>query len=47
MNDHVEYFDGYLAELITLQAEKNGMTPEAYILSFFEKRCNAPKTAAT
>lgn len=47
MNEHVEYFDGYLAELITLQAEKDGMTPEAYILSFFETGCNAPKTTAT
>ena len=35
-------FEGYLAELIRLQAEKAGITPEAYILSFFEEGCNAP-----
>lgn len=36
------FFDGYLAELITLQAERLGLTPEEYILSFFNARCNAP-----
>lgn len=41
MNNEI-VFEGYLAELIRLQAEKAGMTPEAYILSFFDKRCNAP-----
>lgn len=41
MNNEI-IFEGYLAELIRLQAEKVGMTPEAYILSFFCKRCNAP-----
>lgn len=37
-------FKGYIAELIRLQAEKKGMSPEAYIFSFFEVRCNAPKS---
>lgn len=41
MNNKI-VFEGYLAELIRLQAEKAGMTPESYILSFFDKRCNAP-----
>lgn len=35
-------FDGYVAEMVRLQAEKQGLSPEAYIISFFEKRCNAP-----
>lgn len=35
-------FNGYIAEMIRLQAEK-GMSPEAYVLSFFEMRCNAPE----
>ena len=42
MNDHVEYFDGYLAELVMVFAEKAGVTPADYILSFFGGRCNAP-----
>lgn len=44
MNDHVEIFDGYLAELIKLQAEKLGKTPQEYVLSFFEIRCIAPSS---
>ena len=28
-------FTGYLAELITLQAERKNLTPEDYIRSFF------------
>lgn len=35
-------FKGYLAELIRVLAEKEGKTPEAFVLSFFEVRCNAP-----
>ena len=35
-------FEGYLAELIALRAERQGMTPEAYVLSIFAKGCNAP-----
>ena len=45
MSDEQEYtqtFTGYLAELIRLQAERVGKTPQAYVLSFFEARCNAP-----
>ena len=42
-NKNEVVFTGYLAEVIRLQAEKKGITPEAYILSFFEKRCNAPR----
>ncbi|MBO7689048.1 MAG: hypothetical protein J6V72_21900 [Kiritimatiellae bacterium] len=36
-------FEGYLAELIALRAERLGMTPEAYVLSIFAKGCNAPE----
>jgi hypothetical protein len=36
-------FEGYLAELIALRAERQGMTPEAYVLSIFAKWCNAPE----
>ena len=45
MNDeqeHTQTFTGYFAEVIRLQAERAGKTPQAYILSFFESRCNAP-----
>lgn len=44
--EHTQTFTGYLAELIRLQAERIGKTPQDYILSFFEKRCNAPDFAA-
>lgn len=44
--EHTQTFTGYLAELIRLQAERIGKTPQDYILSFFEKRCNAPNFAA-
>lgn len=37
-------FNGYIAEMIRLQAERKGMSPEEYVLSFFEMRCNAPKS---
>ena len=37
-------FEGYLAELIALRAERQGMTPEAYVLSIFAKGCNAPES---
>ena len=40
MNEIV--FEGYLAELIALRAERQGMTPEAYVLSIFDNGCNAP-----
>lgn len=40
--EHTQTFSGYLAELIRLQAERIGKTPQAYVLSFFETRCNAP-----
>lgn len=43
MSDTVIVFDGYVAELIRLQAEKLGLTPEAYIISFFKAGCNAPR----
>ena len=43
--EHVLIFSGYLAELIKLQAERIGLTPQAYILSFFEGGCNAPSGA--
>ena len=32
--EHKEVFSGYLAELIKLQAERAGVTPEEYINSF-------------
>lgn len=35
-------FSGYFAEVIALRAERKGVTPQEYILSFFEPRCNAP-----
>ena len=43
--EHTQTFSGYLAELIRLQAERIGKTPQAYVLSFFETRCNAPSVA--
>lgn len=45
MKDIVVYFEGYLAELIALQAEQVGQSPSDYINSFFETGCNAPKQA--
>ena len=36
------HFEGYLAELIAIQAEKHGLDPARYVLNFFTKRCNAP-----
>lgn len=36
-------FDGYLAELIKIVAEREKKTPEEYILSLFDVRCNAPE----
>lgn len=36
-------FEGYLAELIALRAERQGMTPEDYVLSIFAKGCIAPE----
>lgn len=41
--EHTEVFSGYLAELIKLQAERAGVTPEEYVISFFCARCNAPR----
>lgn len=41
--EHTEVFSGYLAELIKLQAERAGVTPEEYVISFFRARCNAPR----
>lgn len=36
-------FDGYLAELITLRAEREGLTAEEYVLNIFLRGgCNAP-----
>lgn len=35
-------FDGYTAELIRLQAEKKGMSVEAFVISLFDTGCNAP-----
>ena len=32
---HTVVFTGYLAELVTLQAERRKLTPEDYIRSFF------------
>lgn len=43
--EHTQTFTGYLAELIRLQAERVGKTPQAYVLSFFETRCIAPCAA--
>lgn len=42
MKDHEITFDGYLAELIMLFAEKEGKTPQDYVLSFFDLGCIAP-----
>ena len=36
-------FDGYLAELITLRAEREGLTAEQYVVNIFLRNgCNAP-----
>ena len=43
--EHTQTFTGYLAELIRLQAERMGKSPQAYVLSFFETGCNAPCAA--
>lgn len=40
MNEEV-VFTGILAELIKLFAERNGMTPSEYVLSFFEQGCTS------
>ena len=45
MNDHEVTFDGYLAELIMLFAEKEGKSPQDYILSFFDLGCIAPRVS--
>ncbi len=45
MNETI-VFDGYFAELIALRAEREGKTPQEYILSFFVKGCNAPDVAS-
>ena len=43
----VVYFEGYMAELIKLQAERRGMSAEDYVLSFFlGDGCNAPASKA-
>ena len=42
MNEIV--FTGYLAELITVCAERQGITPEEYVLSFFDTGCIAPES---
>ena len=39
-------FDGYLAEVIELQASRRNLSPEDYILSLFKEGCNAPKQKA-
>ena len=33
---HTVVFSGYLAELITLQAERKNQKPEEYVRSFFD-----------
>lgn len=43
MNEIV--ISGYTAEVIVLLAERLGITPEEYVLSFFRRGCNAPQTA--
>ena len=43
MNDTTVTFEGYLAEVIELQASRRNLSPEDYILSFFVRGCNAPK----
>ena len=40
-------FSGYIAEVIALRAERKNTTPAAYVLSFFDKRCNAPESEET
>lgn len=42
MNDTIVTFEGYLAEMIELQASRRNLSPEDYILSFFVRGCNAP-----
>lgn len=39
---HMVTFTGYLAEVIRLQAEREEKTPQDYVISFFDARCNAP-----
>lgn len=41
MNEEV-VFTGMLAELIILLAERKGVSPSDYVISFFDKGCNAP-----
>ena len=45
MNEYV--FSGMLAELIELFAERKGVSPSDYVLSFFDTGCNAPMPSAT
>ena len=40
---HTIVFDGYLAHLITVQAENKKISPADYVLSFFGTGCNAPR----
>lgn len=36
-------FDGYIAELITLRAEREGLTAEQYVINIFLRDgCNTP-----
>lgn len=44
MNEEV-VFTGMLAELIILLAERNGLSPSDYVISLFDKGCNAPDGA--
>lgn len=44
MNEFV--FSGMLAELIELFAERKGVSPSDYVLSFFDTGCNAPDAEA-
>ena len=40
-NEKTTTITGYEAELIKLLAERARKTPQEFVLSFFEKRCNA------
>jgi hypothetical protein len=39
-------FSGYIAEQIRVCADRAKITPEAFVLSLFDKGCNAPKAKA-
>lgn len=39
-------FNGYLAEVIELQASRRNLSPEDYVLSLFKEGCNTPKQTA-